>query len=131
MVVVASTERPVVRSWRDDDAQPLAAIGADPEIVRYLNGRSWTIADAVGMIETNRAVERSLGVMLWALQDRRDGSLVGYCGFGTTNAACVRGDVIEIGWGVERSRWGRGLATEAALAVMPLADRCFGSLCLI
>ena len=127
MALIAETERLLVRSWRDDDAVPLAAMGSDVEFVRYLQGRPWTIDDAVGMIGTCRKVEASIGATLWALEDRRDGSLVGYCGFGLTNAACVRTDLIEMGWGVERSRWGEGLATEAALGVIPLGVRKFGS----
>ena len=127
MALVAKTERLLVRSWRDDDAVPLAAMGADVEFVRYLQGRPWTIDDAIGMIGNCRTVEASIGATLWALEDRGDGSLVGYCGFGVTNAACVRADLIELGWGIERSRWHEGLATEAALGVIPLGVRGFGT----
>ena len=125
MAVIATTERLIVRQWHDEDARPLAAIGTDLEFVRYLQGRPWTIADAVDMITTCRTVEGAIGVTLWALEDRHDGALVGYCGFGVTNAACVRANLIEIGWGVEHSRWRRGLATEAARGVIPLAVRRF------
>jgi RimJ/RimL family protein N-acetyltransferase len=77
------------------------------------------------MIATCRTAESAIGVTLWALADRRDGALLGYCGFGVTNAACVRTDLIEIGWGVEHSRWGQGLATEAGRELIPLAVRRF------
>jgi len=126
--VIAQTERLRVRRWRDEDAQPLAEIGGDAEFVRYLQGRPWTLDDAVGMISNCRVVEKSIGATLWALEDRRSGALVGYCGLGLTNAARVRADLIEIGWGVERSRWGQGLASEAATEVLAygtqLFDRC-------
>src|SRR5262245_58564468 len=79
------------------------------------------------MISTCRAVEDSIGATLWALEDRRSGALVGYCGLGVTNAACVRADLIEIGWSIERSRWGQGLATEAASEVLALGTRIFDS----
>lgn len=125
--MIATTERLLVREWRDEDAEPLATMGADAEFVRYLQGRPWTIDDAVSMISTCRAVQNQIGVTLWALEDRHDGALVGYCGFGVTNASCVRTDLIEIGWGIERSRWGRGLASEAALKVLPIAAGLFGS----
>jgi ribosomal-protein-alanine N-acetyltransferase len=127
VAVIAQTERLILRTWRDDDAQPLAEMGRDAEFVRYLQGRPWTIDDAVGMISTCRAVDDSIGATLWALQDRDDGALVGYCGLGVTNATCVRTDLIEIGWGIERSRWGQGLATEAAIEVLSLARPRFGS----
>jgi RimJ/RimL family protein N-acetyltransferase len=125
VAVIATTERLIVRQWQDEDAQPLAAIGTDLEFVRFLQGRPWTIVDAVDMIATCRTVEGAIGVTLWALADRRDGALLGYCGFGVTNAACVRTDLIEIGWGVEHSRWGQGLATEAGRELIPLAVRRF------
>jgi len=127
VVVIAQTERLIIRNWRDDDAQPLAEIGSDVRFVRYLQGRPWTIDDAVGMISNCRKVEEAIGATLWALEDREDGALVGYCGLGVTNASCVRADLIEIGWGIERSRWGRGLATEAAAAVLSLGRRRFES----
>ena len=126
MAVIARTDRLIVRSWHDDDAAPLAAMGADLEFVRYLQGCPWTLDDALGMIANCRTVEASMGLTLWALEDGSDGSLVGYCGFGITNAACVRTDLIEMGWGLERSRWGQGLATEAGLELLPLAVRRFG-----
>ena len=125
MAVIATTERLIVRQWQDEDAQPLEAIGADLEFVRFLHGRPWTMTDAVDMIATCRRVEGAIGATLWALEDRQNGALVGYCGFGVTNAACVRTDLIEIGWGVERSRWRQGLATEAAREVIPLGLRRF------
>jgi len=102
-------------------------MGSDAEFVRYLQGRPWTIDDAIRMISTCRAVQDSIGATLWALEGRDDGELVGYSGLGQTNAACVRADLIEIGWGIERSRWGQGLATEAAIEVLALARRLFGS----
>ena len=37
------------------------------------------------------------------------------------------GDLIELGWGIERSLWGQGLATEAATEVLALGSRLFGS----
>jgi ribosomal-protein-alanine N-acetyltransferase len=122
---IASTRRLLIRPWRDDDAVPLAAMGSDLEFVRYLQGRPWTIDDATGMISNCRAVNDEIGVTLWALEDRASSDLVGYCGLAKTNAACVRTDFIEIGWGIEHSRWGQGLATEAASRVMALASDRF------
>ena len=119
--MIVGTARLIIRRWLDRDAEPLAAMGADVEFVRYLQGRPWTLDDAVGMIATCRATEATLGLTLWALETRADGALVGYCGFGRTNAACVRPDAIEMGWGIGRPWWGQGLATEAAAAVLPLA----------
>jgi RimJ/RimL family protein N-acetyltransferase len=118
---VALTDRLVIRSWVDEDVEPLAAIAADPAVVRFLGGVPWSIADARSMIALFREIDDSLGVTTWALEDRQTGALIGHCGFARTNAAYLRPGIVEIGWTLERGRWGEGLATEAAKAVMPLA----------
>ena len=123
---VLATRRLTVRSWRDEDVEPLAAIGTDLEVVRYLRGVPWSIEDAAQIVAQNRDVEASTGVTMWALEDRGSGTLVGYCGFAPTNAACLRPDLIEIGWALDRHRWGEGLATEAAVGVMPVGLDLFG-----
>jgi RimJ/RimL family protein N-acetyltransferase len=122
---VALTDRLVVRTWADEDAAALVVIGSDPEVVRYLGGVPWSPADARSMIERYREIGDSLGVTSWALEDRRRGSLVGHCGFARTNAPCFRPEIVEIGWTLDRRRWGEGLATEAAKAVMPRALQLF------
>jgi RimJ/RimL family protein N-acetyltransferase len=101
-------------------------MGADPLFVRYLRGTPWSVADAAAVVATNREIQAAIGLTMWALEDLRDGALVGYCGFGSTNAACLRPDLIEIGWALARDRWGQGLATEAAAAVLPLGIARFG-----
>ena len=47
---VALTDRLAVRTWADDDVEPLAAIGAEPDVVRFLGGVPWSVADARSMI---------------------------------------------------------------------------------
>ena len=123
--VVALTDRLIVRTWADEDAEPLAAIGADPDVVRYLGGAPWSIADARSMIALFREIGDTLGVTTWALEDRESGSLVGHCGFARTNAEFLRPEIVEIGWTLDRRRWGEGLATESARALMPRALELF------
>lgn len=121
-----TTSRLVVRHWLDTDVEPLAEMGSDPEFVRYLRGTPWSREDAADVIEANRRMDAEIGVTMWALEDGDTGRLVGYCGFGSTNAACLRPDLIEIGWALDRRRWGEGLATEAAAAVLPMGIDRFG-----
>jgi RimJ/RimL family protein N-acetyltransferase len=117
---LATTPRLRVRAWRADDAPSLAALGSDVEVVRYLGGVPWSVDDATRLISSWEEIDQSLGVTTWACEDRASGVLVGYCGFARTNAAWLRSDIVEIGWLVARDRWGEGLATEAAEAVLPL-----------
>ena len=95
-------------------------MGLDTEVVRYLGGSPWSINDAAEQISLFRSIQESLGVTTWAAEDRTTGALLGYCGFARTNATWLRPGIIEIGWLLDRHRWGEGLATEAANAVLPL-----------
>jgi RimJ/RimL family protein N-acetyltransferase len=50
----------------------------------------------------------------WAVCDRETGRVIGRVGFWFPEGA----PEIELGWLIERARWGQGLATEAACAAM-------------
>jgi RimJ/RimL family protein N-acetyltransferase len=57
------------------------------------------------------------GYGLWAVEERSSGALVGRVGFWNPDGW----PGFELGWLLRRSSWGRGYATEAARAVLPLA----------
>lgn len=54
------------------------------------------------------------GFCLWKLLPNEGGRLIGFCGL----QPLPETDEIEIGWWLARACWGRGLATEAARAVL-------------
>src|SRR6202051_5055920 len=65
-------------------------------------------------IERNRDRYRNDGVGLWAMELKETGGLVGDCGVILQH---VEGDPLyEIGYHLRWDCWGRGLATEAAIA---------------
>jgi RimJ/RimL family protein N-acetyltransferase len=116
--VVTATRRVVLERWEDADAKPLARIGTS-EVVRYLGGTPWTVESAAESIDLWRNIDARLGVTTWAVRSAESRELIGTCGFAGTNAPWLRFDfVIEIGWTLARSWWGRGLATEAARAAL-------------
>ena len=121
-MIVLTTSRLRVRDWTADDATALSQLTVDDDVVRFLAGRPWSPTDARAMIDTWREIADGLGVATWAIE-ALDGTLVGYCGFARTNADWLRSDTVEIGWLLGRRYWGRGLATEAARAVLALGLR--------
>ena len=121
VAVVVETERVRLREWRRGDGAALQMICSDPDVVRYLGGSPWTARDAAEFLD-DMLTRRELGAPeTWAVDDLVTDDLIGWCGFARTNAPWLRYDlVIEIGWTLGRSCWGRGLATEAALATLDL-----------
>jgi RimJ/RimL family protein N-acetyltransferase len=125
------TERLVLRKPEAGDRDGFAAIWGDPEVVRFLGGR--TLAPD----EVPEAIERMLrhwdrhGVGLFSVLRKEDERLVGYLLWDSERWANaiheeLEGDLeLEIGWVVAREFWNQGYATEAAMACR---DHALGAL---
>ncbi len=108
-----STERLVLRRWREADREPFARLNADPEVMRHFtHPLDRAESDAmVGRIEM-RFDERGYG--LWAVERRSDGEFLGFTDLAYQDFPAPFTPCVEIGWRLARSAWGRGYATEAA-----------------
>jgi RimJ/RimL family protein N-acetyltransferase len=115
------TDRLVLREWTADDAEPFAALNADPEVTRHLAG-PMTRAESDAAVERIRGHWDTYGYGLHAVELKADGRFVGFIGLAHHRALP---DDVEIGWRLARDVWGRGLATEGALASR---DAAFGVL---
>ena len=128
MSVFLETPRLVLRDKRRDDFDFVAALHADPEVMRFIGDgsthpRQELEARFFRVLET----ERGLGHERWdsfkIVERKDDGAPLGHAGL----LRCEIDGVpeVEIGWWLARVAWGRGYATEAALA---LRDFAFGEL---
>ncbi|GAA0479047.1 GNAT family N-acetyltransferase [Streptomyces sp. NPDC046215] len=118
------TPRLTLRRWREDDLGPMAAINADPEVMRWIadgsvRGRGET---AAGIAEWEREWEER-GVGLFAVEVRETGELAGFAGLSVPSYLPEILPAVEIGWRLGRPFWGRGIATEAARSVLHFALR--------
>ena len=114
---LVSTERLIVRRWRQHEVERFVDLYRRDEVVRWLGGPPVKDPDvALEMIERNLARQQG-GSRLgsWAVQERSTGVVAGSVILGEL----PDGDgEIEIGWHLHPDRWGRGYATEAARAVL-------------
>ena len=121
------TERLLLRKPRVEDAVDLAVAYAEPQVVRFMgDGSTATLAEIEKGIEQWLERWESWGLSLCSLELREDGRVVGRAGFLRWDPETwqVGGSETELGWLLAREYWGRGYATEAALA---LRDWAFGS----
>ena len=107
------TERLVLRPYQLDDLDALAPILGDAETMRFYpapfsreKSREWIVS--------NLARYRDHGFGLWAMESKESGELLGNCG--PVRRIIDGAPEVEIGWHVRRTHWGRGIATEAAVA---------------
>lgn len=111
------TPRLRLRLWRDDDLGALAHMNANADFTRYvtLDGRPMTRTESEAHLARLRAHWEQHGFGTWAMEERATGRLVGRSGVAFHR---LWPDDPELGWGVDPPLWGRGYATEAALAAL-------------
>ncbi|MDP9046010.1 MAG: GNAT family N-acetyltransferase [Pseudomonadota bacterium] len=122
---VLTTARLRLEPCTDSHVPGLNAMNADPEVMRYISGRPETVDETRAMVERVKQRWIEFGYSWWSLLDRASGELVGAgCLQNLRRQASLVPDPacpLEIGWRLRRDRWGQGLATEAAQAIVGFA----------
>ncbi len=110
------TERLSIRAWQKKDLPTVTDFCSDPDVMKHVgDGHCWSAAECLDFLDQEIRHQRQHGFCRWAVADRQEGSVIGFCGF------VSRGDRVEMGWRLAAHAWGRGLASEAALAVLHYA----------
>jgi RimJ/RimL family protein N-acetyltransferase len=112
-----TTERLILRPWRDADLAPFARMNADPEVMAHLPGLL-TPTESNAMAERIRTAMRDEAFGLWAVQVAGGAEFVGYTGLSRPRFAAPFTPCVEVGWRLSRAAWGQGYATEAARAAI-------------
>lgn len=117
------TPRLVLRTWREVDLAPFAAINADPQVADWLGGPiTREQSDAQVAREQDRM--QAQGFCRFALERRQDGRLIGSVGLAPVHPS-LPFQGFEIGWRLAADAWGAGYASEAAeAAAMDAFTRC-------
>jgi RimJ/RimL family protein N-acetyltransferase len=112
------TSRLEFRRWRSDDLPLALALWGDLRVTALIGG-PFTHEQVVQRLDEEIASERAHGIQYWPLfeSDR----FVGCCGLRPRAPG-----VHELGFHLLPAAWGRGLATEAALATIDHAFRVLG-----
>ncbi|MCA1222390.1 GNAT family N-acetyltransferase [Streptomyces sp. 8L] len=121
-MVTLETPRLILRRWREEDVAPMAAVNADPEVMRWI--RDGGVRDEQRTRDGIHAWEsewESQGFGLFAVEIRSTGELAGFTGLSVPGYMPEVLPAVEVGWRLGRSHWGRGLATEAAAAAVRFA----------
>jgi RimJ/RimL family protein N-acetyltransferase len=116
------TERLTCRPPEPDDEPYYVELTSSPEVGAWLRPPPldpFGPADAVTWLESDIAHWYAHGFGPWLLFDRARGGFVGRAGLRWTEVDGER--AIEVAWALVPEWWGKGLATEAAVAAIGVA----------
>jgi RimJ/RimL family protein N-acetyltransferase len=114
-VAELTTERLLLRGWRDGDRAPFAEMNGDPAVMEHF-------PSPLDRAASDDLVERMLGHWaehgfgLWAVERRADQTFLGFTGLYRPLFEAHFTPAVEVGWRFARGAWGQGYATEAARA---------------
>jgi len=124
-MIILETERLILRHLDIGDLDALHGLYSDPEIRKYFP------EGTLSLEETREELEWFLGghperpeLGLWATIERRSGEFLGRCGLLPWT---VDGEPeVELAYLINRSRWGEGLASEAARGIVQYSQSRLG-----
>lgn len=107
---ILRTPRLVLRTYREDDLPPYAALNAHPKVAEMLGGPlTRAESDDIAEWAQERWEKERLGLL--AVERISDGRFLGMCGL---HHLRDRPHDTEVGWRLAYEHWGHGYATEAA-----------------
>src|SRR5262249_12858439 len=121
------TTRLVLREFTEADAEALRELDGDPEVRRYVGGEVPDVEAYRRMITQRFAAGYAEGWGFWAAQEKASGEFLGWFHlrpareYRYANEAGYRPGDIDLGYRLRRAAWGRGYATEGALALVAYA----------
>lgn len=116
-MITLETERLIMRPFAETDLDDYAEMCADPEVMHFLGGRTFTRMESWRHIAAQLGHWQLRGYGQWAVVRRDTGEFIGRVGF--LNPEGWPG--FELGWTLARSAWGHGFATEAARRALDFA----------
>ncbi len=114
---VISTERLILRPWKEEDFDAFARLNADPRVMEFF-------PSVLTREESNQFAARICKKMkeqgwgLWAVSLSDSAAFIGYIGLNPVTFDAGFTPAIEVGWRLAYDFWGKGYATEGARAAL-------------
>jgi RimJ/RimL family protein N-acetyltransferase len=112
-----TTQRLLLRQWRDSDRDAFARLNADPVVMEHFP-RCLSRDESDAAITRTQEVINQRGWGFWAVEVRGVAPFIGFVGLSVPRFTTHFTPCVEIGWRVAKEFWGKGYATEAAMAAL-------------
>lgn len=118
MKIFAKTERLILREFMPEDCEGLFAMDSDPEVHTYLGNKPITeMQQAKNAIANIRQQYLDNGIGRWAVIEKESGKFIGWTGLKLVKEELGgHNDYYDVGYRFAKPYWGKGYATETALA---------------
>ena len=126
MVPVIETERLRLRGHTLGDFEALAAMWADPAVVRFISGKPATREESWARLLRYPGHWALMGYGFWAIEEKASGAFVGEGGLADFKRDIEPAfDAPEQGWALSPAMHGKGYAHEAASAMLAWGEAHF------
>jgi len=117
LMIILETERLILRHLDIGDLEALFSLYSDPQTRKYFPKGTLSLDETREELEWFlKGHPESPELGLWATIERRSGAFLGRCGLLPWT---IDGKPeVELAYLIDRSRWGEGLATEAARGIV-------------
>lgn len=113
---VVTTDRLVLRPFREDDLDELADVFAERAVWEHPFQRGRTREETETFLEANLRQRAERGFELWAPIERASGALMGILGLTVPTFLPEILPAVEVGWRIHPRFWSKGYATEGGEA---------------
>jgi len=124
-MTILETERLRLRTWLPEDVEAYYELNQDPHVREFLPFPVTRERAAQFAADMNERFEKER-YTLWAVEEKASGAFIGYVGLSLLLETFPFAPGIEIGWRLAYPYWGKGYATEAAIAVRDYAFDILG-----
>lgn len=118
MNIHIETERLLMRDLMAEDVQGMFEMDSDAEVHRFLgNNPIATLDEAKDVISFIQKQYVDYGIGRWAVVEKESGDFVGWSGFKfVTDVVNERTEYYDLGYRFLKKHWGKGYASETAVA---------------
>jgi len=114
---IFETDRLILRTWLEEDAEVFARINQDPRVIEFLPG-PLTLAESQAFIHANNQSFERLKRCFFAATIKETEELIGFIGLTSPSFDAHFTPCVEVGWRLASAHWGKGLAMEGAAAAL-------------
>lgn len=117
---IIQTERLILRQWCEEDLEPFAKLNADPRVMEFFPSLL-SREESDQMVKRMQTKIEKRGWGWFAVSLKANEKFIGFIGMNDVDKASFPvhfAPTVEVGWRLAYPFWGKGFATEGALACL-------------